>query len=671
MEVAEARLSRSSVRSFLVLIWGALPAGASAATLPAGFGETNIAGFTNATAMAIAPDGRVFVSEQAGTLRVVKNDTLLSVPFATLSVDSTQERGLFGVAFDPSFASNQYVYVYHTTSTAPIHNRIVRFTANGDVAVAGSMVVLLDLDPLVSAHDNGGGLHFGADGKLYAGVGEDEVPANAQSLANLLGKILRLNPDGTIPSDNPFYGTATGKNRAIWSLGLRNPFTFAFQPGTGRLFVNDVGESDWEEINDGFAGANYGWPQTEGPSPPGSPGVTYPVFSYGHTGGVCAITGGSFYNPVTPTFPAAYQGKYFYGDHCGGFIRSLNPANAADTGFATGVPTLVDLQVSANGDLYYLSQGSGLFRVRYAGVAIVTNPVDKTVTVGQTATFDVVASGDPPLSFQWQRNGVDLMGATGPSYTTPATTLADNGATFRCAVSNSVANATSSAATLTVLVNQPPVANGQLVTATMDTPKGISLTGSDPEGGALTFTVLTPPAHGALSGTAPTLTYTPAASYLGGDSFTFQVTDQVGAPSAPATVSITVAAGPRAGDYFTVAPCRLLDTRGPTGSGGGPPLSAGLSRTVPVGGKCGVPTSAMAVSLNATVIAPTAPGNLRVFPTGTGIPPTSALNFEAQQTRANNGVYALGTGAQLDLYLGQASGTADAIVDISGYFVGP
>jgi glucose/arabinose dehydrogenase len=340
-----------------------------AATLPSGFAETEITNaLTNPTAMVFAPDGRLFVSEQGGALRVVKNDTLLSTPFVTLSVDSSGERGLLGVAFDPDFSTNQFVYVYHTTSTAPIHNRIVRFTANGDVAEAGSMVVLLDLDNLNATNHNGGGLHFGPDGKLYASAGENANSANAQTLTNLLGKILRLNPDGTIPSDNPFYGTATGANRAIWALGLRNPFTFAFQPGTGRMLINDVGENSWEEIDDGITGANYGWPQTEGPNPPGSAGVTYPIFYYGHSGGAvtgCAITGGAFYNPPSPTFPAAYQGKYFFSDYCTGFIRVLNPADGTDTGFATGLSAPVDLQVSASGDLYYLARGSGLFRVRY------------------------------------------------------------------------------------------------------------------------------------------------------------------------------------------------------------------------------------------------------------------------------------------------------------------
>src|SRR6185436_2808401 len=161
--------------------------------------------------------------------------------------DSNGERGLLGVAFDPSFAVNQFVYVYYTATSPSTHNRISRLTAAGDVAVPGSEVPILDLNDLSGAtNHNGGAIHFGPDGKLYAAVGENANGANAQTLSNLLGKILRINSDGSIPTDNPFFGTATGQNRAIWALGLRNPFTFTFQPGTGRMFINDVGQNTWE-----------------------------------------------------------------------------------------------------------------------------------------------------------------------------------------------------------------------------------------------------------------------------------------------------------------------------------------------------------------------------------------------------------------------------------------
>src|SRR5256886_13743433 len=232
-------------------------------------------------------------------MRVTKTGSLLSTPFVSLTVDSSGERGLLGIAFDPIFATNNHLYVYYTVATSPIHNRVSRFTAAGDIAAPGSHVVILELNNLSSAtNHNGGAIHFGPDGKLYIGVGENANGANSQTLSNLLGKMLRINSDGTIPTDNPFYNTATGSNRAIWALGLRNPFTFAFQPGTTRLFINDVGQSTWEEINDGIAGSNYGWTTTD--SPTSNPTLRSPIHFYGHratntTGG--AIVGGAVYNP--------------------------------------------------------------------------------------------------------------------------------------------------------------------------------------------------------------------------------------------------------------------------------------------------------------------------------------------------------------------------------------
>jgi glucose/arabinose dehydrogenase len=318
--------------------------------------------------MALAPDGRIFVCEQGGALRIIKGGVLLAQPFVTVKTQAVGERGLLGVAIHPDFAEIGWVYTYHTALQPTIHNRVTRFTARGDRAAPGSRRVILDLDDLTAAtNHNGGALHFRRDGKLYVGVGENADRNNAQSLENLLGKILRLNDDGSIPADNPFFSVAMGRNRAIWALGLRNPFSFAIQPGTGRMFINDVGEVTWEEINEGVAGANYGWPQTEGPT--ADPRFRSPLFAYGHgIGGStgCAITGGAFYNPPTPGFPAAYIAKYFFGDHCSGWIRAFDPATGTAAPFATDVPLVVDLAVGGKGFLFYLTRSS-LWRVDYTG----------------------------------------------------------------------------------------------------------------------------------------------------------------------------------------------------------------------------------------------------------------------------------------------------------------
>ena len=453
-------LSLAAAGALVLLGLGGLPA--RAATLPPGFAETAIGGLNDPTAMAIAPDGRIFVCQQAGALRVIKNGALLPTPFLTLSVQASGERGLLGIAFDPDFASNQYLYVYYTTSTAPLHNRVSRFTANGDVVVPGSELVILDLDDLSSAtNHNGGALHFGPDGKLYVAVGENATASNAQTLANLLGKMLRINADplDLVPPDNPFVGTATGNNQAIWALGLRNPFTFAFQRGTGRMLVNDVGAVTWEEVNEGVAGSNYGWPVTEGPTT--DPRFRGPLLAYTHSAGACAITGGTFYDPATLTFPAQYVGKYFYADYCAGWIRWLDPTLASPTanGFATGISLPVDLKVSAGGDLYYLARGSdAVFRVRYTAVlapSITSHPADATVAVDDPATFTVAATGAAPLAYQWQRDGADVPGANQASYTLPAAQPADDGSRFRCVVTNAHGSATSNEALLTVSGNRP------------------------------------------------------------------------------------------------------------------------------------------------------------------------------------------------------------------------
>ena len=359
---------------------------AYAATVPPGFTDSLVAnGLNNATAMAFAPDGRIFVCEQGGTLRIIKNGVLLATPFLTVTVDSSGERGLLGVAFDPNFIANQLVYIYYTATTPTVHNRISHFTAAGDVAIAGSETIVMDLDNLSTAtNHNGGAIHFGLDGNLYVAVGDNANGSNAQSLSTRLGKVLRISSSGGIPTDNPFFKQTTGDNRAIWALGLRNPFTFSFQPGLGRIFINDVGENTWEEIDDGIAGSNYGWPTCEGFCNPPNSSFRDPIFAYVHDGQTCAITGGAFYNPQSVQFPSNYVGNYFFADLCAGWIKKLDPSMGNTvTDFATGISFPVDLKVSDDGFLYYLARGSG-------SVSRIGFPADSTPP---TVSIDSPAGG--------------------------------------------------------------------------------------------------------------------------------------------------------------------------------------------------------------------------------------------------------------------------------------
>jgi glucose/arabinose dehydrogenase len=353
----------------------------SAAGLPPGFTVTKVVGGLNGgTDLEFAPDGRLFVNNQEGLVRIVKPGGNLTT-FYDLSaeVDSTQERGLMEIAFDPAFSTNHFVYLYYTraaTATTPAHNRVVRVTARGDRAVEGSEKLIFRLPNQRTPRHHGGSLDFGKDGKLYVSVGDNEQERPAQSLKSTLGKILRINKDGTIPKDNPFYKRTKGQNRAIWALGLRNPFKIAVQPRTGTIFINDVGSigSDaWEEINRGAKGANYGWPVVEGPA--NDPRFRDPIsgsYRYTNTPGCCVITGGAFYNPAKAQFPGRYVGDYFFTDNSGGWIRTRDSATGkvttfATAGFATGLGSgSRDLEVNKKGSLYVVGDGY-VGKIRYTG----------------------------------------------------------------------------------------------------------------------------------------------------------------------------------------------------------------------------------------------------------------------------------------------------------------
>ncbi|HXK34478.1 MAG TPA: PQQ-dependent sugar dehydrogenase [Dehalococcoidia bacterium] len=307
------------------------------------------------TSMAFAPDGRIFVAEKHGAIRIVREGEVTT--FATFDVSSLNERGLLGMALDPHFENSPYVYAYYTypggvtpgSLYSGANGRIVRIRANGDAPDASGERVLLELGP-VSLNHVGGALHFGPDGMLYVGLGEGarRFPGDAPDvLKRRQGYILRINRDGSIPDDNPFAATATGVYRAVYAYGLRNPFTFAFAPD-GRMFVNDVGQDDYEEINEVFAGGDYGWSACEGPC--GADGVIDPVYSYTHDEGQ-AITGGVFFN-----------GGYYFADFLGNWIRRLDLATGNVDTVLVAADNPVDLDVY-DGSLYYLGLRGKIYRL--------------------------------------------------------------------------------------------------------------------------------------------------------------------------------------------------------------------------------------------------------------------------------------------------------------------
>lgn len=317
------------------------------AALPGGFSRVEVArGLQTPTSMAFAPDGRLFLTEKAGRIRVIKNGRLLDTPYKTLAVNTAGERGLLGIAFDPNFPASPYVYVYYTSgpgsknySGTPL-NRVSRLRGTGDVAGSEERI-LLEITPQDPAkpYHNGGDIQFGPDGKLYVAVGDGTQASLAASTGNLRGKILRINRDGSIPADNPFVGIA-GARGEVWAIGLRNPWRIVFHPVTGALIAANVGTYHWEELEHITKGRHYGWPRYEGPCLRSDPHCTpdpstyptrfeYPIYYYAHpalstahTGdGNASIIGGDFVHGGN--YPGAYQGKYFVGDWVQGWVDVL------------------------------------------------------------------------------------------------------------------------------------------------------------------------------------------------------------------------------------------------------------------------------------------------------------------------------------------------------------
>jgi glucose/arabinose dehydrogenase len=288
-----------------------------------------------------AGDARLFVVEQTGKIRIVQNGALLAAPFLDVSAKITSggERGLLSVAFHPSYAANGFFYVYYTDRNGDTRVERYHAAAGSNTADAASgQLVLAVAQPY--ANHNGGLLMFGPGGKLFVGLGDGgsggDPQGNGQNPAALLGKILRLDVDAAqpyaVPPDNPFAGQA-GKRGEIWITGVRNPWRFAFDRDAGLLYVADVGQNQWEEVDvlpAGTGGQNLGWNLMEAMHCYNGggcvqQGLTLPVLEYSHDDG-CSITGGFVYRGGAMP---ALRGHYFYSDYCKGWLRSFRWTGSA------------------------------------------------------------------------------------------------------------------------------------------------------------------------------------------------------------------------------------------------------------------------------------------------------------------------------------------------------
>ncbi len=336
---------RTPALTLMLSLW-ALPACAAPDPVPSsGLALERIAAGLDRPVQALAPPGdrRLFIVEQPGRIRILADGRLRPTPFLDLTdrVRAGGERGLLSVAFHPRFATNRHLYVNYTDRRGD--TQVVRFTVGSDsdrVDPATARPILTVSQPY--SNHNGGLVAFGPDGMLYVGMGDGgsggDPQGHAQDLGSLLGKMLRLDVDGgdpyRVPADNPFVARA-GARGEIWAFGLRNPWRFAFDPKGGRLYVADVGQNRWEEVDVVAAdrpGLDYGWNVLEGDECYRAAGCerrgrVAPAVTYGRGDG-CSVTGGVVYRGARIPELA---GHYLYADYCGGWIRSFKLEGEAVT----------------------------------------------------------------------------------------------------------------------------------------------------------------------------------------------------------------------------------------------------------------------------------------------------------------------------------------------------
>ena len=385
---------------------------------PAGFTNQLItAGLSLPTDFAFVPDGRILITLKNGRVLVYENNHLLSTPALDKAVSTGGDRGLISIALDPNFSSNRFVYLMYTTTAN--HQRISRFTMNGNTIDPGSEYIVLQNDQTWTGFLNAGAIRFGSDGKLYGSFGSNGTGTNAQDLSNLDGKFIRINSDGSIPGDNPFAATP-GAQQAIYSYGLRNPWRFNFDQ-SGRAIIGDVGESSHEKIVRATAGANFGWPTVEGDCRPNCGTITPPLFTYPHVGTAgSAVVAGAVYTGTS--FPAQYQGKYFFGDYVSGALRYINSdGSGALQSFEPAAGTLASIHMGLDGCLYYIDIFPGeLHKICYGTVTSVTAQAAADITSGSTpldVQFSSAGSTGTNLAYHWDFGDGAISSEANPQHT--------------------------------------------------------------------------------------------------------------------------------------------------------------------------------------------------------------------------------------------------------------
>ena len=428
---------------------------ASAQITEPGFASEVVAeNLSLATGLAFTPDGRIFIAEKGGTIKVVKDGVLLSDPLVTLTdVNTFGDRGLIGLAVDPNFATNGYIYVSYTFENSPGFNiagpktgRIVRLTVVGDTASESSKLVLVGsvggsatspscenfavTDDCIASDSNShsvGGLRFGTDGKLYASLGDgadfstvDPRALRAQNVNALAGKMLRINTDGTAPADNPFYDGNPNSNKSkVYALGLRNSFRLGFHPTTNLLYSGDVGWGSWEEVNLIEAGKNYGWPCREGNVATSygctpSSAYTNPLYTYAHnSAGAGSIIAGAF--PANSAYPAQYGNSLFIGDYAQMWVKRLvlNASGTAMVSVEDFVPDTVwpvEIITGPDGNIYYLDIVFGsLNRITHTSgnrkPAVNISANKNSGATPLNVNFSSAGTADPDgdlISYDWQ-----------------------------------------------------------------------------------------------------------------------------------------------------------------------------------------------------------------------------------------------------------------------------